>query len=314
LTRVATLLHAVGWLGPGLLLLLTACSREEQVIRVDLSVREPIRLQSELDTITYAYLPQYSHTVSYQRHHLLIDYLCAETGLRIRQVFPEDFDQHMRMVGRGEIDISFSNPFIYTKLAHRYGAEAFARIVETGEQDKFRGQIICRADDSSIRALADCKGKRWIAVDPTSAGGYLYPLGHFIENGLGSDDFAEIAFAAGGGGKQEKVVLGVLSGRYDVGTIREGTLGVVANTVDLSRIRVLANTAWYPGWVYAARAGLESETIDAIEEALRQLDRDDPRHSPILVAARFVEVIDSTDADFEAIRRLAEKVGTPLDQ
>lgn len=291
---------------------LAACSQEEPPLQVDLSERESVRMEAEQNVVTYAYLPQYSHTVSYKRHHLLVEYLRAETGLNIRQVFPDTFDQHMKMVGRGEIDISFSNPFIYTKLSHRYGAQAFARIVEFGGQDKFRGQIICRSDHPSIQSLADCRGKRWIAVDPTSAGGYLYPLGHFIANGLKKEDFSEIVFAPGPGGKQEKVVLAVYSGQYDIGTIREGTLNVVADKIDINDIRVIANTRWYPGWVYAAGSDLEAKAMEDIKEALVKLNIEHPQHRKILEAARFIRIIESRDEDFQPVRELAAMTGISL--
>ena len=138
-----------------------------------------------------------------------MEYLARTTGLTIRQVFPDTFDEHMNMVGRGLIDITFSNPFIYVKIAERYGARAFARVVEAKGKENFRGEIICRADNPHIKTLADLKGKRLIAVDPTSAGGYLYPWGLILENGLRKEDFAEITFAPGPGGKQEKVVMAV---------------------------------------------------------------------------------------------------------
>jgi len=296
----------------GIILVLAACSREEPAVFVDLNKREPVRLVTEKNVVTYAYLPQYAHTVSYKRHHPLVEYLRAETGLNVRQVFPDTFDQHMKMVGRGEIDISFSNPFIYTKLSHRYSARAFARIVESGDREKFRGQIICRTDFAAIKTLADCKGKRWIAVDPSSAGGYLYPLGHFIANGLKIKDFSEIAFAPGPGGKQEKVVLAVYSGKYDIGTIREGTLNVVADKIDIANIRVIASTRWYPGWVYSARADLEPDTVKTVREALIRLDVDHPGHKGILDAAKFIRVIPSEDGDYDTIRELSVLAGISL--
>ncbi|HBZ54396.1 MAG TPA: phosphonate ABC transporter substrate-binding protein, partial [Syntrophobacteraceae bacterium] len=148
-------------------LVVATCGDSESAKRIDLSQREEVTVYRPENAITYAYLPQYAHTVSYERHHLVIDYLSQATGLTIRQVFPDTFDEHMHMVGRGLIDLTFSNPFIYTKIADRYGARAFARIVESQGQRDFRGQIICRADNTSIRAIADLKGKRLIAVDPT---------------------------------------------------------------------------------------------------------------------------------------------------
>ncbi len=290
------------------------CSQDEPAIRVDLSNTEQVSLKEEAGVITYAYLPQYSHTVSYQRHHQLVEFLRKETGVNIKQIFPDTFDQHMTMVGQGKIDISYSNPFIYAKIAHRYGARAFARIAENYNQKNFRGQIICRADNRLIKTIADCRGKSWLAVDSTSAGGYLYPLGHFIAQGIKKTDFSEIAFAPGPGGKQEKVVLAVYAGKYDVGTIREGTLNVVADKIDINEIRVIANTRWYPGWVYAAGAGLESKIVKKIRKALLKLDFNQKEHRQILEAADFIRVIPSDDRDFDPVRELAARVGISLDK
>ena len=296
------------------LLISVGCSEDEPTIKVDLNKKEQISLKEEADVITYAYLPQYSHTVSYQRHHLLIEFLRKETGFNIKQIFPDTFDQHMTMVGQGKIDISYSNPFIYIKIAHRYGAQAFARIAEIYNQENFRGQIICRADNQLSKTIADCRGKSWLAVDSTSAGGYLYPLGHFIDHGIQKTDFSEIAFAPGPGGKQEKVVLAVYAGKYDVGTIREGTLNVVADKIDINEIRVIANTRWYPGWVYAARAGLEPEIVERIRNSLLKLDFNRKEHQQILEAADFINVIPSDDRDFNPVRELAAKVGISLEK
>ncbi|MFZ5448787.1 MAG: phosphate/phosphite/phosphonate ABC transporter substrate-binding protein [Thermodesulfobacteriota bacterium] len=289
-------------------LFLGGCGEEEPVKRIDLSQREEVTVYRPDNAITYAYLPQYAHTVSYERHHLVIDYLSRVTGLTIRQVFPDTFDEHMNMVGRGLIDLTFSNPFIYVKIADRYGARAFARIVEPQGQENFRGQIICRADNPNIKTMADLKGKRLIAVDPTSAGGFLYPWGWILENGLRKEDFAEITFAPGPGGKQEKVVMAVYSGKYDVGLIREGTLNILADKIDLKQIRILANSRWYPGWVYAARQRMDPAIIDKIKQALLALNINDPEHEIILKKAGFIAVIPAQDKDFNSVRRLAEIV------
>ncbi len=285
---------------------LGGCGEGEPVKTVDLSDREEVTVYRPENAITYAYLPQYAHTVSYERHHLVIEYLSRTTGLTIRQVFPDTFDEHMHMVGRGLIDLTFSNPFIYVKIADRYGARAFARIVEPRGQENFRGQIIVRTDNLGIKSLADLKGKRLIAVDPTSAGGYLYPWGLILEQGLRKEDFAEITFAPGPGGKQEKVVMAVYSGKYDVGLIREGTLDILADKIDLKQIRILAHSRWYPGWVYAARRGLDPANLEKIRKALLALNINNPEHKAILEKAGFVAVIPAQDADFNAVRRLAE--------
>lgn len=300
------------WLGVVLwcLCLLAACGDQDQPKKVDLSARQEIIISGSSAALTYAYLPQYAHKVSYQRHHLLVEYLAQASGLPIRQVFPDTFDEHINMVERGLIDISYVNPFIYVKLADRFGSKPLVRVVEPSGLLQFRGQIICRDDNVQIRSIKDLKGKRLIAVDPSSAGGYLFPWGLILEQGLRQQDFAEIAFAPGPGGKQEKVVMAVYSGKYDVGTIREGTLNVLADKINLKEIRILAQTDYYPGWLYTVRGGLDPALIKRLKEALLALDPHNPEHQKILDEAGFIGFKEATEADFEFIRHLEALVAT----
>ncbi len=290
------------------------CSNDHPPQKVDLSKREPARIVDTDDAVTYAYLPQYSHSVSYERHYLLVKYLEEETGYRIRQIFPDTFDEHMRMVGQGKVDISFSNPYVYVKMAHRYGEKAFAQVVEASGDKNFRGEIICRSDNTSIKTLEDCRGKRLIAVDMTSAGGYLYPMSKFYDHNIKRQDFSEIEFSPGPGGKQEKVVLAVYAGQFDIGLIREGTLNVVANRIDISKIRVVAYSRYYPGWVYSARKNMNPEILQKIKDALFKLSPDTSEHQMILQKAHFLRVVPSSDAEFNSVRKLMDVVGIDLDK
>jgi len=304
LTGALTILALVAALS----LTLSGCGPDEEAVPVDLSRREEPVPAAPKRGLTYAYLPQYAHAVSYRRHRLLVEYLSKAVGMPIRQVFPDTFDEHVKMVARGEIDISFSNPFVYLRLADS-GARAFARIIEPSGKPDFRGQIISRKDDPSIATLDDCRGKRWMAVDPTSAGGYLFALGEFHDHGIRRDDFAEVGFAPGPGGKQEKTVLAVYSGTWDVGSIREGTLAVLADRIDLDRIRVLAETRAYPSWVYASRPGLDPEIVRKVAEAMFHLSISRPDDAVILQTANIRGIIPAADADYDSVRELVKKLG-----
>jgi phosphonate transport system substrate-binding protein len=291
--------------------LLFSCRESEEPVKVSLDKRQEITFKQLSPAITYAYLPQYSNTESFQRHHRLVEYLSEQTGLTLRQVFPETFDNHINMFGQGKIDISFSNPFIYVKLAKRYGARAMARIVEADGRAEFRGQIIARKDNSDIQSIEDCNGKSWVAVDPSSAGGYLFPRGLFIDHGLTLNDFKEVVFA---GGRQENVILGVYAGLHDIGSIREGSLNVVKDKIDINQIKVIASSSWYPGWVYAYSSRLSQDETDRIKEAMLKLDyKNNPQHRLILDAAKFIGFVPSDDRDFDQIRELSKKLGLDLD-
>ncbi|ACS80429.1 phosphate/phosphite/phosphonate ABC transporter substrate-binding protein [Maridesulfovibrio salexigens] len=285
---------------------------EEKVVRVDMSIREEVRVPEPRPAITYAYLPQYSHRVSYLRHSKLIDYLSRESGFTIRQVFPDTFEEHRRMVKDGEIDISFSNPMTYVSIAQN-GARAFARIIEPSGSPTFRGQIITRKDNRAITRLKDCIGKTWIAVDPLSAGGYLFPLGLFLKNGIKESDFKEISFAPGPGGKQEKAVLAVYAGKYDFASIREGTLNVVRDKINIDKIRIVAETEPFPGWVYAARKGLSEKVVDKIKYCMFRMSMDNPEQAAILYQAGMRGIIPAQDSDYDSVRTLTEELGLNID-
>ena len=294
---------------------LFSCTQGEEPTKyVDFSKRNDIGFEVAPGSITYAYLPLYFHRVSFERHQPLIEYLKHETGLTIRQVFPDSFDDYVKMAGQGKIDIFFANPFIYVKVAQRYGVRAFARIIEFDGREDIRGQIICRSDNKEIRTLGDCKGKKWIAVDASSAAGYLYPLAYFLDHWIRKADFTEITFVPGPGGQQERVVFAVYNGSYDIGTIREGTLDLVANRIDLGQIRVLANTTYYPGWVYAYRKGLDPKVLGAVKEALLKIDCLKLEYRPICDAAHFGGIIPAEDSDYDSIRKLVTKVGIDLNE
>ncbi len=292
-------------------LFLFSCRESEEPIKVSLDKRQEITFRPQLPAITYAYLPQYSNTESFRRHNRLVEYLSQQTGLSLRQVYPETFNDYISMFGQGKIDISFSNPFIYVKLANRYGARAMARVIETNGNGEFRGQIIARKDNQKIQSIDDCRGKSWVAVDPSSAGGYLFPLGHFVDHGITLNDFKEVVFA---GGRQENVILGVYAGLHDIGSIREGSLSVVKNKIDINQIKVIASSRWYPGWVYAYSPRLSQDVVDKIRNAMLKLDyTNNPQHRQILDAAKFIGFVPSDDRDFDPIRELSNKVGLDID-
>lgn len=299
-----------------LLLFITAfffvsCRESAEPVHVSLDKRHEITFRQQLPAITYSYLPQYSHTESFKRHNRLVEYLSEQIGLPMRQVFPDTFDNYISMFGQGKIDISFSNPFIYVKLANMYGARAMATIVEADGRAEFRGQIIARSDNQDIQSIDDCRGKSWVAVDPLSAGGYLFPLGEFVDHGFSLSDFREVVFA---GGRQENVILGVYAGLHDIGTIREGALSVVQDKIDINQIKVVDSSRWYPGWVYAYSPRLSQEVVDKIRDAMLQLDYEhNPEHRRILDAAKFIGFVPSDDRDFDQVRALSKKVGLALE-
>jgi len=110
------------------------------------------------------------------------------------------------------------------------------------------------------------------------------------------------------------VVLSVYAGEYDIGTIREGTLNVVADKIDISEIRVIANTRWYPSWVYSARSDLEPKFVKKIMQAFSKLDYNKNEHRQILNSADINSIIPAQDNDFNPVRNLISQIAITLDE
>ena len=109
-------------------------------------------------------------------------------------------------------------------------------------------------------------------------------------------------------------MLSVYAGKYDIGTIREGTLDVVSDKININKIKVVSMSNPYPGWVYAARKNLDKKIVEKLNQAFRKLDFNNKEHREILEAASFIKVINSVDKDFDPVRQLAERVGMSLEE
>ena len=86
-------------------------------------------------------------------------------------------------------------------------------------------------------------------------------------------------------------------------------LDVVADKIDINKIKVINYTRWYPGWVYSARRDLNPVIVKKIKKALLSLNFEDSRDRIILEKADIRAIIPSEDSDFDSIRRLFAKIG-----
>ncbi|MGB8718967.1 MAG: phosphonate ABC transporter substrate-binding protein, partial [Desulfobacterales bacterium] len=72
-----------------------------------------------------------------------------------------------------------------------------------------------------------------------------------------------------------------------------GALNLLADRINLTDLRVVATTPWYPGWVFSARAGLDPQN---------------PEDRKILEAADLTGIVAAQDRDFDSVRELAERL------
>src|SRR5574341_110485 len=252
------------------------------------------------NTVKVAILPLYSAITLFDRFDPLMRYLSRKTGYEFKLVIPKDFEDFFDTVRRGEVEFSYSNPYIYIQLADGGHLRAFTTTVIPASGDIFRGIIITHRD-SSIRTLEDLKGKDVIIVSYKSAGGFLAQKLWLREQGI--DVLRDLRLREGK--RQEEVILNVYRRAADAGFVRESALDVLQEEIDLSRIRIVATTAYIANWPFAATKSASEYLTEQVRKSLLEIN-----DRSILSAARVEGFKAATDRDFDGLRERIQRYET----
>lgn len=251
--------------------------------------------------LRFGVLPRLSATELTAMFRPLAEYLTRETGQRVTLVLAKDFDAFQKQVQGGELDLAFSNPLVYVQARKTRELSPLAVSLEKKGGARFRGIFVVRKD-SGIDSVQALKGKRLIFVEEDSLGGYITQALALKKQGLDVNrDFTKLPYAK----KHDNVTLAVFNKAADAGGIREDDLDKMAGKVDLSQLKVLAYTDYFPNWPVFASAKVPAATLAALQAALLKLKGGDP----ILEAARLTGFAPIKDKDYDGLRDAARTVG-----
>ncbi len=209
---------------------------------------------------------------------------------------PLDFEQIAQAVAQGRVEFVLANSSIYVELEAAYGVSRIATMKipgVSGAYSLFGGVIFCRADRAGITGLHDLRGKTFAAVDPQSFGGWRMAWREMKAAGLDpARDLKELRF----GGTHDAVVLAVLAGAVEAGTVRTDILERMAseNVISLDEFRILnpqprdqvpflRSTPLYPEWPMARVRHTPAALAERVAMALLAM----PAESPAASAAAY---------------------------
>ncbi|MES9872531.1 MAG: PhnD/SsuA/transferrin family substrate-binding protein [Candidatus Sedimenticola sp. PURPLELP] len=209
------------------------------------------------------------------------DYLTNAVHGRRFEIVPLDFDEVNPAVESGAVDFVLVNPGIYVNLEVRYRVSRIAtlnNLVGDVASNVFGGVIFTRKDRSDLSTLRDLVDKRFLAVDETSLGGFQMAWRQLQDAGLSPfEDFSSLAFT----GIHDDVVMAVLNGDVDAGTVRTDILERMASsgTIDLREFKILnakfeedfyfnLSTRLYPEWPFSKVQHTPNELAQRVAVAL----------------------------------------------
>jgi two-component system sensor histidine kinase TtrS len=217
-------------------------------------------------------------------------YLAQKIPNHLFTIVPLDFDEMGKAVKEQQVDFTISNSSMYVSLESHYGNTRIAtmktNMVGLG-LTKFGGVLFCRSDRDDIQSVKDLKGKRFMAVDKKSFGGWHMAWRYLLDNNIDPNkDFKEFTI----GGTHDAVVMAVLNKTVDAGTVRTSTLEQMAQEgkIRLDQFRVLDeksqissgfphlySTDLYPEWPIAKVSHTDEDHAREIVIALLQMQPTD---------------------------------------
>ncbi|MCP4570968.1 MAG: phosphate/phosphite/phosphonate ABC transporter substrate-binding protein [bacterium] len=211
-------------------------------------------------------------------------YLSEQIGTDVK-IVPLKFEAIEPAVAAGRVDYVLANSAFYVGLEKSHGVHAVATLINSRKGQalsKFGGVILVK-QGSPVQTIADLKGKKFMAVKKSSFGGAHMAWRLMLENGVDPQvDCAEFVF----GNKHDNVVLAVLNGAVDAGTVRSDTVERMADEgkIELADLRVVNpveddfpfvhSTRLYPEWPLAACVGADPAVTGTIVAALKGLTPD----------------------------------------
>ena len=250
-------------------------------------------------------LPRLGAVELYTMFSPLAEYLTKEAGEKVTIVIPKDFLSFKAGVTSGHLDLGFANSLIYVQLKKDVSIEPLALSSEPKAGNKFRGIIIVRRD-SGIETIRDLKGKKLSFVDRDSGAGYIFQMLLLSKSGMDiSKDFTTLPFAK----KHDNVTMAVFNGAADAGGIREDDLEKMKDKVDLSKLKIVGYTDYYPNWPVFAAPSLGKDVRIKIKNALLKLKVNDPLSAKILSSANLTGFVPVTDNDYEQMRQEVRLMG-----
>lgn len=255
--------------------------------------------------IRFGTVPRLSAAELQTMYAPLADYLSKETGEKVSIVVPKDFIAFKDAAKSGQMDIGFANPLVYVQVKDNSDVQPLALSSEVKSGTRLRGIIIVRKD-SGINSIRDLKGKKFVFMDKDSPAGYLFQILLLSKAGFDpKKDITILPFAK----RHEKVTMAVLNGTADAGGIREDELEKVKDKVDVSQIRIVGYTDYFPNWPFFATSKLKPETATKIRAALLKLRPNDPQNQAILGPARLTGFIPVQDKEYDDLRKAAKIAG-----
>ncbi len=184
-------------------------------------------------------------------------YLQEKLNMPVELRIAPSFQKHIERIGNNMIDIAVLSPTMYAEVVMEYGEKPIIGVICNDSTYLFKGVIVVRKD-SPINRIDHIKNRKVAFVSTYSCMGFYLPVYVMMQNGITLDDI-DYEFL----GNHDNVVLGVLSGDFDVGCIKEEVYEEYKD-----KLKIIGETPLIPDHVIVVRSNMDSILKKRIEDVI----------------------------------------------
>ena len=137
----------------------------------------------EAKTVKLAILPCTDVVKTYERFKPLTAYLEKETGLAVKNVFPQNEEELIRLFRQRNVDFIFHSPYGFSKFKDIIDPQSLLKSLGPDGKDHEIGYIVVRKE-SGLKTFQDLKGKTVLFGMECSAGRRMAAKKIFLKNGI----------------------------------------------------------------------------------------------------------------------------------
>ncbi len=244
----------------------------------------------------------------------LTAYLSKKLGVRfeIRAIDTTDFTKEVE-----KLDFTHTNSLLYIIMHRNHGVDVLAAEKSGSLGSRAKGLIIT-LKKSGIGHIRDLKGKSMAfgpELGPTS---YMAQLDLLLKNGIDPENDLSSYAIPQGTFKHEKVIYGVLLGKFDAGAVPLLDFERMAadGRIDRNDFSILADSEPMPYCNFAVTQKVDDALAERFRQALIGIRKDDT----VEVDGEVVNVLrranvdgyeNIKDRDFDVVREMAKRTNMP---
>jgi phosphonate transport system substrate-binding protein len=270
--------------------------------------------KQENRTYRIGYMICNSEQETLQRFRPLTAYLGKKMGVPFEAIAIDTVDFTKQV---DTLDFTHTNSLIYVIMNRNHGVEILAAEESGSLGDRAKGLIIT-LKKSGIRTVKDLKGKSMVfgpVLGPTS---YMAQLDVLLGNGIDPENDLSFYAIPPGSYKHEKVIYGVLFGKFDAGAapLLDFERMVKDGRIEGSDFSVVAEGDPIPYCNFGVSQKIDDAFAKRFKQVLLGLKKDDTVEIDgevvkVLERAQIDGYKDVQDRDFDVVREMAKRTNMP---